>query len=52
MIHRKPYRHCFPLSIIQHAVWLYHLFPLNERGVQELLYQRGIQVSHDTLREW
>ena len=48
----KPYRHRFPMTIIQHAVWLYHRFPLSYRDVQELLHQRGIQVSHETLREW
>ena len=40
------------MTIIQHAVWLYHRFPLSYRDVQELLHQRGIQVSHETLREW
>ena len=30
---------------IQHAIWLYHRFPLSYRDVQELLYQRGIEVS-------
>jgi len=40
----KPYRHRFPM-IIQHAVWLYHRFPLSYRGVQELLHQRSIEVS-------
>ena len=35
----------FPLSIIQHALWLYHRFPLSERDVQEVLHQRGIVVS-------
>ena len=48
----KPYRHRFPMTIIQHAIWLYHRFPLSYRDVQELLHQRGIQVSHETLREW
>jgi len=48
----KPYRHRFAMTIIQHAVWLYHRFTLSDRDVQELLYQRGIQVSHETLREW
>jgi len=48
----KPYRHRFPLSIIQYALWLYHRFSLNQRDVQELLHQRGIQVSHETLRQW
>ena len=40
------------MTIIQHAIWLYHHFPLSYRDVQELLHQRGIQVSHETLREW
>ena len=52
MTDAKPYRHRFPMTIIQHAVWLYHRFPLSDRDVQELLHQRGIQVSHETLREW
>ena len=52
MTDAKPYRHRFPMTIIQHAVWLYHHFPLSYRDVQELLHQRGIEVSHETLREW
>ena len=48
----KPYRHRFPMTIIGHAIWLYHRFPLSYRDVQELLHQRGIEVSHETLREW
>ena len=40
------------MLIIQHAVWLYHRFPLTYRDVQELLHRRGIVVSHETLREW
>ena len=48
----KPYRHRFPMTIIGHAIWLYHRFPLSYRDIQELLHQRGIQVSHETLREW
>jgi putative transposase len=52
MTDAKPYRHRFPMTIIQHAVWLYHRFPLSYRDVQELLHQRSIQVSHETLREW
>jgi len=40
------------MTIIQHAVWLSHRFPLSYRDVQELLHQRGIWVSHETLREW
>ena len=50
MTDAKPYRHRFPMTIIQHAIWLYH--PLSYQDVQELLHQRGIEVSHETLREW
>ena len=46
------YRHRFPMTIIQHAGWLYHRFPLSYRDVQELLHQRGIEIGHETLREW
>ena len=52
MSDRKPYRHRFPLSVIGYALWLYHRFPLSQRNVQELLHERGIYVSHETLRQW
>ena len=48
----KPYRHRFPKSIIQYAVWLYHRFTLSYRDIEELLFQRGIQVSYETIRDW
>ncbi|PTA66380.1 IS6 family transposase [Deinococcus arcticus] len=35
-----------------YALWLYHRFPLRQRDVQELLHQRDIVVSHETLRQW
>jgi putative transposase len=40
------------MLVIQQAVWLNHRFPLSYRDVQELLHQRGLMVSHETLREW
>lgn len=52
MTDRKPYRHRVPLNIIQYALWFYHRFSLSQRDVQELLQERGIQVSHETLRQW
>ncbi|MFB9990819.1 IS6 family transposase [Deinococcus oregonensis] len=52
MTDRKPYRHRFPLSVIGDALRLSHRFPLSQRDVQELLHERGIQVSHKTLRQW
>lgn len=48
----KPYRHRFPRSIIQYAIWLYHHFTLSYRDIEELLLQREIQVSHETIRDW
>ena len=45
-------RHRFPGSIIQHAVWLYFRFPLSLRDVEDLLAERGIDVSYETIRRW
>jgi putative transposase len=42
----------FPAEIISHGVWLYHRFPLSLREVQEMMLQRGIVVSHETIRQW
>ena len=52
MTDRKPYRHRFPVSVIGYALWLYHRVPLSQRDVQELLHERGLHVSHETLRQW
>lgn len=45
-------RHRFPAEIIAHAVWLYHRFPLSLRDVEDLLAERGIDVSFQTVSEW
>jgi transposase-like protein len=45
-------RHRFPASIIRHAVWLYLRFTLSYRDVEELLAERGIDVSYETVRRW
>ncbi len=45
-------RHRFPALIIQHAVWLYFRFPLSFRDVEDLLAERGIDVSYETVRRW
>ena len=42
----------FPPEIISHAVWLYHRFCLTFRDVEDLLAQRGITVSYETIRQW
>ena len=45
-------RHRFPVEIISHAVWLYFRFNLSHRDVEELLAERGIQVSYEAIRLW
>ncbi|MDP9378967.1 MAG: IS6 family transposase, partial [Chloroflexota bacterium] len=42
----------FPAEIISHAVWLYHRFSLSFRDVEELLYERGVVVTYETVRQW
>src|SRR6202011_3182608 len=42
----------FRPEIIAHAVWLYFRFHLSFRDVQDLLAERGIVVSHETIRQW
>ena len=45
-------RHRFPPEIISHAVWLYHKYCLSFRDVEDLLAERGIIVSYETIRQW
>lgn len=45
-------RHRFPPVIIQHAVWLYFRFSLSYRDVEDLLAERGTDVSYETVRRW
>src|ERR1700720_361942 len=45
-------RHRFPPPIIQHAIWLYLRFTLSYRDVEELLAERGVDVSYETMRRW
>src|SRR5258707_3683130 len=42
----------FPPEIISHAVWLYFRFSLSFRDIEELLAQRGIVVTYETVRQW
>ena len=44
--------HRYPPEIIAHCVWLYHRFPLSFREVEELMLQRGVVVSDETIRQW
>jgi putative transposase len=45
-------RHRFPPQIIAQAVWLYFRYPLSLRLVEEMLLERGIVVSYETIRRW
>src|SRR5260370_12530707 len=45
-------RHRFPPVVIQHAVWLYLRFPVSYRDVEDLLAERGLEVSNETIRRW
>jgi len=42
----------FPTEIISHAIWLYHRFCLSFRDIEDLLAERGIIVSYETIRSW
>src|SRR5215813_12982520 len=44
--------HRFPGEIISHGVWLYYRFTLSYCDVQELLFERGVTVSHEAIRKW
>src|SRR5437868_4378206 len=45
-------RHRFPPVVIQHAVWLYLRFTLSYRDVEDLLAERGLDISYKTVRSW
>src|SRR3712207_3481019 len=42
----------FPPDIIQHAIWMYLRFTLSFRDVEELLAERGIVVTYESIRRW
>jgi putative transposase len=45
-------RHRFPPDIIRHAVWLYLRFTLSYRDIEDLLAERGLIVSNESVRRW
>ena len=45
-------RHRFPPEVIQYSVWLYHRFSLSHRDIEDLLAERGIIVTHESIRLW
>ena len=45
-------RHGFAPQLVSHAVWLYLRFNLSLREVEEMLLERGIDISYETIRRW
>ena len=45
-------RHRFPPHIIQQAIWLYARFSLSYRDIEDLLAERGLDISYETVRRW
>ena len=50
MIKYKRYR--YPIAIISHVVWCYFKFSMSLRDLEELMFARGILLSHETIRTW
>jgi len=49
----NPYkRHRFPPVILQYAVWLYHRFNLSHGDIEDLLAERGIEATYESVRLW
>lgn len=46
----KGYR--FPAEIISHCIWLYFRFSLSYRDVEEIMAERGIVLTYETIRQW
>ena len=44
--------HRYPVEVISHCVWLYFRFPLSYREGEELMLERGVVVSHESVRRW
>jgi len=45
-------RHQFPAAVIRQAVWLYLRFTLSYRDVEDLLAERGLDISYESIRRW
>jgi putative transposase len=42
----------FPPEIISHCVWLYFRFSLSFRDIEEIMAERGVIVTYETIRQW
>ena len=52
MHHLSFKRYRFPPDIIRHSIWLYARFTLSFRDVEDLLAERGLDISYETVRRW
>jgi putative transposase len=46
------HRHRFPIDIISQCVWLYFRFSLSYRDVEQMMAERGVVMSYETVRDW
>ena len=52
-MNKNAYRgHRFPPAYIQMTVWMYARFTLSLRDVEELLAERGLDISYETVCRW
>lgn len=42
----------FPAEIISYCVWLYFRFSLSFRDIEEIMAERGIVLTYETIRQW
>lgn len=42
----------FPAEIISHCVWLYFRFSLSFRDIEEIMAERGVVLTYETIRQW
>ena len=52
MRHLSFKRHRYPPDVIRQSIWLYARFTLSFRDVEEMLAERGLDVSYETVRRW
>ncbi|QGP57073.1 Transposase IS66 family protein (plasmid) [Piscirickettsia salmonis] len=52
MLSRPPKGHRFPAQVISYVIWLYHRFSLSYRDIEEMMAERGLRVSYESVRRW
>jgi putative transposase len=49
---RHYHRHRYPIEVVSRSVWLYFRYSLSYRDVEEMMLERGVTVSYETIRAW